>query len=71
MLINFSLKNCLFGAANIAKNNDKSKWVYSGYRTAFDGKGEWNFGNDSARNVVIFDVGNRSAFHTDNHKNDV
>ena len=26
---------------------------------AFDGKTEWSFGNDSARNVIIFRVDNR------------
>ena len=40
--------------ANIAKNIDKNKLVYSDCGVAFDGKGEWNFGNDSAGNVVIF-----------------
>ena len=55
---------------NIAKNNDKSKWSCSGYGIAFDGKSYWNFGNDSARNVVIFGVENSSLSHTDNCKND-
>ena len=36
---------------------------------AFDEAGSWNFGNDIARNVVIFDVVNSSSSHTDNHKN--
>ena len=36
-LNNFTLKNCLFGATNIVKNNGKSKYVYSGYGIAFDG----------------------------------
>ena len=53
---NFTLKNCFFGATNIVKNSDKSKCVYSGYEIAFDGKGEWNWGNDSARNVLSFGV---------------
>ena len=38
-LRNFILRNCLFGATNIVKNSDKSKYVYSGYGIAFDGKG--------------------------------
>ena len=45
------------------------KYLYSGYRTAFDGKGKWNFGNDFARNVVIFGVDNSSTSYADNHKN--
>ena len=54
LLRNFTLKNSLFGVTNIAKNSDKSKWIYSGYEVACDGKGEWNFGDKSARNVVSF-----------------
>ena len=44
----------MFGVTNTAKYGDKSKWVYSGYRIAIDGKDEWNFDNDFVRNVVIF-----------------
>ena len=36
---------------------------------AFDGEGFWSFDNGSARNVVIFGVGNSSSSHTDNQKN--
>ena len=36
---NFTLKYYLFGANNIAKNSDKSKYVYSSCGTAFDGLG--------------------------------
>ena len=43
--------------------------MYNDYGTAFDGKGERNFGNDSARNVVIFRVDNCLSSHTDNCKN--
>ena len=42
------------------KNNDKEMYVYSGYGIAFDGKGEWSFGNYYARNDVIFGVYNSS-----------
>ena len=59
----------MFGATNIGKDNDKSKYVCSGYGIAFDGKCEWNFGNDCARNVIIFGVVNSSSSHTDNCKN--
>ena len=69
-IINFTLKNCLFGAANITKNKDKTKWVHSGNGVAFDGKSDWNFGNNSARNVVIFGVDNSSSYHSGNHKTD-
>ena len=36
---------------------------------AFDGEGFWSFDNGSARNGVIFGVGNSSSSHTDNRKN--
>ena len=38
----FKLKNYLFGAANIAKNSDKSKSVDGCYEIAFDGAGLWS-----------------------------
>ena len=65
----FTLKNCLFGATTIVKNNNKEKWEYNGCGIAFDGKGEWSFGDDSARNVAVFGVDNSSSSHTDNRKN--
>ena len=60
----------MFGATNIAKNSDKSKWVYGGYGIAFDGKVEWNFDNDSDRNALIFGVNNSYLSHNDNCRND-
>ena len=42
------------------------KVVYSGYGIAFDGKGEWGFGNDLARNVIIFGVDNSVSSHANN-----
>ena len=68
-LRNFALKNCFFGANNIVKNNVKEKYVYSGYRIAFDGKGSWSFNDDFARSLTIFGVDNNSLSHTDNVKN--
>ena len=43
--------------------------MYSGYRIAFDRKGECSFGIDYARNVAIFRVDNSSSSPTDNLKN--
>ena len=51
----------MFGATSIAENNDKEKYVYSGYEIAFDGKGEWRFGNNSAKSVIMFGVDNSSS----------
>ena len=44
----------MFRATNIVENNDTEKCVYSGYRIALDGKGEWSFGNDYGRNVILW-----------------
>ena len=68
LLRNFTLKNCLFGATDIIKNSDKETYLYSGYGIALNGRVEWSFGNDCARNVVIFGVDNSSSPHTDNQK---
>ena len=59
----------MFGASNIVKNSDVGKYLYSGYGIVFDGKGEWNFDNDYARNVIIFGIDNTSSSHADNLKN--
>ena len=40
-----------------------------GYAIAFDGKGEWSFGNDCARNVKFLEVDNSSSCYSDNRKN--
>ena len=60
----------MLGATGIIKNSDKETYLYSGYGTALNGKGEWSFGNDYARNVVIFGVDISSSSHTDNQKNE-
>ena len=67
-LNNIKLINYLFGATNIAKHDYKSKYVYSGYETAFDGTSSWSFDNNFTRNVAIFGVDNSSSSHTDNRK---
>ena len=41
----------------------------SGYGIAFDGEGECVFGNDYARNVIIFGVDNSSSSHAENLNN--
>ena len=37
----------------------------------FDGKGEWSFGIDYARNVTIFGVDNSPSSRADNLMNDI
>ena len=68
---NFTLKNCLYGANNLVKNSDKSKYVYRGYGIAFDEGDAWSFGHDFVMNIVVFGVDNSSSSHTDNRKNDI
>ena len=67
-LRNFTLKNCLLDATSIIKNSDKEKYVCSGYGIAFDRKGSWSFGNDYAKNVVIFVADSSSSSHTNDQK---
>ena len=64
-LINFTIKKCLFGATPIVKNSDKEKWVYISYGIPFHGKGKWSFGDNYARNVVIFVFDTSSSSHID------
>ena len=59
----------MIGATKIAKN-DKEKYVYSGYRKAFDGKRSWSFNHDFAGNVIIFGVDNSSSSYAYNLKKD-
>ena len=67
----FKFRNYLFGKTNIVKNIDKKQYLYSGYRIIFDTVDSWSFGNDYARNVMIFGVDNNSLSHSDNCKNNV
>ena len=39
--------------------------MHSGYGIAFDGKCEWIFGNEYARNIIIFGVDNSLSSHSD------
>ena len=59
----------MFGVTSIVKNSDKEKWVCNDYGIAFDGRGTWNFGNEFARNIVIFNIDCSLSFHADNLKN--
>ena len=65
---NFPVKICLFGTVKLVRNRVKSKFTYNVREIAFDGKGLWSFGNELARDVVVFDFDNSSSSHTDNKK---
>ena len=40
--------------------------MYGSYGITFDSAGSWSFNNETARNVIIFGVGNSSSPHSDN-----
>ena len=61
----------MLGATDIVKNSDKSKYMLGGYEIAVDGAGSMGFGNEFARNAVIFGVENSSSSHRDNRKNNL
>ena len=44
--------------------------MYGGNVIGFNEASSWNYGNDFARNVIIFSVSNSSSSHTDNRKDD-
>ena len=68
-LKNFTLNNCLLGVINTMKHSNKKIYPYNFFRIAFDQKGEWRFGNDDARNVIIFGIDNSSSSPADYLKN--
>ena len=65
----FPPRNCLFGTVKLVRNVVKRKLISNGQGITFDGEGLWRFGNDFARNVVIFDADNRSSTYTNNQIN--
>ena len=65
----FTLTHCLFATLKLARNADKSYFTCNSPRIAFVGQDSSIFGNDFARNVVIFGFDNSSSYPTDNQKN--
>ena len=66
-----TLRNCLFGAVSLTKNNDINEYKYSGYGIGFDRKGTFSVGNGFGRNCIIFGVDMSSSVHVDNNKKDI
>ena len=70
----FTIQNSLFGAMQITKNADISKYNYKGYGICFDGRKEFahvrkrgNFNDTTmARNVIIFGVDMGFSKHANN-----
>ena len=54
----------------MTKNIDIDKYKHSRCGTGFDRKGEFWFGNEVARNVIIFGVDMSSSTKIDNRKKD-
>ena len=67
-----TIQNTLFGAMEITKNADTSKYKYKGYGLCFDEGGTFNMGNiNNGRNVLIFGVDESSLAHSNNKANNI
>ena len=68
----FTVQNALFGAMEITKNADTSKYNYKGYGICFDEGGTLSMGNiNNGRNVIIFGVHENSVIHSNNKTNNI
>ena len=75
----FTIQNALFGAIQITKNADTSKYNYKGYGICFDEGGlfghtinEGSFAHTTnARNVLIFGVDMSFSVHATNRANHI
>ena len=68
----FTVQNALFGAMEITKNADASKYYYKGYGICFDEGGTFSKGNISnGRNVLIFGLHKSSLVHANNKANNI
>ena len=75
----FTIQNALFGAMQITKNADTSKYNYKGYGICFDERGtfghtitEGGFAHTTnARNVLIFGVDMSVSVHATNRANHI
>ena len=67
-----TVQNALFGATQITKNIDTSKYKYKGYGICFDEGGMFSKGNiNSGRNLIIFGVHENSLIHANNKANNI
>ena len=68
----FTIQNALFGAMEITKNADTSKYKYKGYGICFDEGGSFSIGNvNNGRNVLIFGVDESYVIHSNNKVNNI
>ena len=69
MLRKLQYKNVCLVQLLWQKNRDKQKYVYSDYGIVFVRVGVWGFVDDSAKNAIVFGVGNSSSFDIINREN--
>ena len=68
----FTVQNALFGAMQVIKYVDTSKYKYIGYGICFDEGGSFSKGNISnGKNVLIFGVDESSLVHKNNKDNNI
>ena len=68
----YTIQNVLFGAIQITKNADTSKYSYKGYGICFDEGDMFSEGSiNNGRNVLIFGVHESSLLHSDNKANNI
>ena len=68
----FTIQNALFGAMEITKNADTSKYAYKGYGICFDDGGTFSKGSiNNGRNVLIFGIDESSLVHANNKANNI
>ena len=68
----FTVQNALFGAMQVIKNADTSKYKYTGYGICFDEGCSFSKGNISnGKNVLIFGVDESSLVHANNEANNI
>ena len=67
-----TIQNALFGAVEITKNADTSKYNYKEYGICFDEGRTFSKGNiNNGRNVLIFGVDESSLVHANNKANNI
>ena len=68
----FTLKDCLFGGAKLAKYAGPDKYVHIGYGIGFDSRSEFSLSDGSVdKNVIIFGVDMSSSVQIDNKKKNI
>ena len=68
----FTIQNALFGAMEITKNADTSKYAYKGYVICFDEGGTFCKGNiNNWRNVLVVGVDESYLVHANNKANNI